>query len=638
MDNKLLIFINSIIIVFSVSQYKHIYAQTDLIELELRYRQPNNSIYSENLTIDPRKCGIIVTDMWASHSSWAMAKRSEGLVPRMNQVFDVARELGMKIIFIPSDFSDDFIGTAPRDSARAIPDYPLPEKKNISFPSPVPSENNMEPPNTNIPYTSPYGDYPQHPDLVIEDVDYIADWQHEQELYNITKKHGITHLFYTGCATNMCVLNRPFGMENMTRYGFPCIVIRDLTEALTKYTSNYNPDDGTRYSVEHIEKYVGASIHSVQLTDYSTDHEYSNQILKENGLLSYWRMSGNSEYKMVLDLLTNQGIWRDNSKAIIGVPGITESDSDGATLFTGNTALVIGPSWWSKSVSVWSNNPTYRQCILTENSKLLDLSSGSFTVEAWVQIRNLSKIPQWILSHDDGEDNIDFLLGINQDSSFQFITRNNNNVVTSHYKITKNDIDQNNWFHLVGVQDITTTNVSLFMNGNKQDQVILSGESVNSLSTLQIGSRGNVYLESGSNGVAYICEEGFEFFNGVIDELAIYNTALSEQKIKSHYEQNITTQVYEKFKIDDDVLKMDVYPNPFNFNVQINIHGIGNNKEGKFQVFNILGQIIYEKKIRINSDGFNFNWKPESNSYTGLYFIRFKSNQMDIVKKVTYLK
>lgn len=638
----LLLWLFSLIsIITPISQCEEISGNLDLIELELQSRYSDDTIYIKSLKVDPNKCAIVVVDMWASHSSWDMAKRSEALIPRMNQVFDIARNLGMQVIFIPSEYSDRFDGTPQREAVKLMPYHKLPSKLTLNFPSPVSSDNNMEPRGINVPYTAPHSDYAQHPDLAIREKDLIADWQYEQELYNITQERNITHLLYAGCATNMCVLNRPFGMENMTCYGFPCIIIRDLTEALTKVSNNYSPDDGTRYSVEYIEKYISASMHSLQLTKYSTGHQYSNQILHEEGLLSYWRMSGNTDYQVILDLLTNQSAWRNDSESIVGVSGITSQDSDKATLFSGNTAFIVGPSWWSKSASVWSKHPTYRECVLTENSRLSSLNQGSFSVEAWVQIRDLSATPQWILSHDDGKEAVDFLIGIGQDSAFQFITRNNCNQVSSNIKISREEIGHNYWYHLVGIQDIVSGKVSLFVNGEKQNEVNLGGEPVSSLSTLQIGGRGDVFLDADAEGVAYVCDRGVEFFNGVIDEVAIYSKALDEQNIKSHCNVNSAIKIDRSLKTEDNYLRMNVYPNPFNAAVHIDIQQENFEKEntkGILEVFNILGEVVYEKEISINPNGAYFNWNPDYRLNSGLFFIRLSSNKRDIIKKITYLK
>ena len=60
-----------------------------------------------------------------------------------------------------------------------------------------------------------------------------------------------------GVHTNMCMLNRPYGIKQMVRWGVSIALARDLTDAI------YNPamppyvnhDEGTRLVVEYIEKF-----------------------------------------------------------------------------------------------------------------------------------------------------------------------------------------------------------------------------------------------------------------------------------------------------------------------------------------------------------------------------------------------
>jgi hypothetical protein len=66
---------------------------------------------------------------------------------------------------------------------------------------------------------------------------------------------------------NMCILNRSFGIRQMTRWGVPCILVRDLTDAM------YNPKSkpyvshaaGTPLVIEYIEKYWAPSMTSGDL-------------------------------------------------------------------------------------------------------------------------------------------------------------------------------------------------------------------------------------------------------------------------------------------------------------------------------------------------------------------------------------
>ena len=51
---------------------------------------------------EPRQTAVIVCDMWDSHHSLNAVRRVEEIAPRMNQVLEKARSLGMLIIHAPS--------------------------------------------------------------------------------------------------------------------------------------------------------------------------------------------------------------------------------------------------------------------------------------------------------------------------------------------------------------------------------------------------------------------------------------------------------------------------------------------------------------------------------------------------------
>src|SRR5438445_4883335 len=53
-------------------------------------------------TWNPKQTVVIVCDMWDSHHSLNAVKRVGEIAPRMNQVLEKARELGMLIIHAPS--------------------------------------------------------------------------------------------------------------------------------------------------------------------------------------------------------------------------------------------------------------------------------------------------------------------------------------------------------------------------------------------------------------------------------------------------------------------------------------------------------------------------------------------------------
>ena len=106
----------------------------------------------------------------------------------------------------------------------------------------------------------------QHPAIEIDhDVDAISD--EGQEIYSFLHQLDIRQVLIMGVHTNMCILNRSFGIKQMVKWGVNIALVRDLTDAM------YNParapyvehDDGTRLVVGYIEKFWCPTISSADI-------------------------------------------------------------------------------------------------------------------------------------------------------------------------------------------------------------------------------------------------------------------------------------------------------------------------------------------------------------------------------------
>jgi nicotinamidase-related amidase len=297
-------------------------AAGDTIELWLQSRIPIGKLNLENqtppfgkgtwycsqkkLSVDTKKLAIIVVDMWNSHPCSTMLQKEEALIPLMNTTLNAVRKLGIQVIFAPSrcNIAEKWKGKPQRSRVEAIKNYPLPPSNGFTpekWPDwqancmcPVSElEAETQKPVFNCKRTPQSSD--QHGDLIVMEQDMFINagvpqdrlkalggkasvdtWGEagQQELYNICMDRGITYLLYVGCATNMCIVNREFGMVQARRMGLNPILIRDLTHAMTY--NGYNPDTkmldpdftptyGTELCIREIERYIGPSITSEQL-------------------------------------------------------------------------------------------------------------------------------------------------------------------------------------------------------------------------------------------------------------------------------------------------------------------------------------------------------------------------------------
>ncbi len=88
------------------------------------------------------------------------------------------------------------------------------------------------------------------------------------EIYNVLRQHHIDTVLFMGVHANMCILNRPFGVRQLSKWGLRCILVRDLTDAM--YDSASRPfvshAAGTELVIEHIEKYWAPTTTDAELT------------------------------------------------------------------------------------------------------------------------------------------------------------------------------------------------------------------------------------------------------------------------------------------------------------------------------------------------------------------------------------
>jgi hypothetical protein len=211
-------------------------------------------------TLDPKKIGIIVVDMWNCHWCRPCLARAGALVPRMNAGFDRARALGMQIVFLPTDV------------ILAYQTYPQRQAVLNMKPAAIPARLAINPPNAIYPdypfcecgpgpqCLMNYGWTAMNEALQIRENDLIANG--EQEVYDICVARGLTHLLYAGISTNICLLGKPGAASNMLRDAMTCMFARDLTDALTTYDPEhaYDPDQGTREAIAAIERSAMPSV------------------------------------------------------------------------------------------------------------------------------------------------------------------------------------------------------------------------------------------------------------------------------------------------------------------------------------------------------------------------------------------
>lgn len=256
--------------------------QSDLLKIIKQSRKvsaQDNSLYNlvnETEYWDPANSAIIICDMWDQHWCKSAEKRVNEMAPFIDHVVKIAGDRGVLIVHSPSDVMDYYEGTPQRELGKKYPDKDLGkllsgDKLDSEGQARWPIDQSDGGCDGNAEFGQQWPWTRQHEAIEILEGDAITD--SGEEIAGLFKEKGITNVILLGVHTNMCIVNRPFGLRNMVRLGKNVVLMRDLTDAM------YNPEmdprvshfAGTALMIEYIEKYISPTIVS---TDFTGERQF----------------------------------------------------------------------------------------------------------------------------------------------------------------------------------------------------------------------------------------------------------------------------------------------------------------------------------------------------------------------------
>jgi hypothetical protein len=209
---------------------------------------------------------------------------------------------------------------------------------------------------------------------------------------------------------------------------------------------------------------------------------YSGSVLGTSGLVSYWRLGETSGTAASDSRGSNNGTYTGGFTLNQG--GALTGDSNPSVAVNGSTGYVNVP-----------------------NASNLSPSSA-LSVEAWVYPTVGTSTQRWVSKFNQytlrlmSTQKAQLELGIG--AGFPSVTDSSN-------------LSLNTWHHVVGTYDGAT--MKLYVDGSQKASAAQTGAVTQSSNALTLSSL------SGSS----------EFFNGRLDEVAIYNRALSATEVQTHY-------------------------------------------------------------------------------------------------------
>lgn len=246
------------------------------LRISMQNRIPSDSdegAFTVNNTIEnwkPYETAIIICDMWDKHWCRGATARVAEMAPAMNELLDIARGKGVKIVHAPSDCMDYYKDYPGRKEAGKYKDKQiagqadgskLPSEANAVWPVDQSDEGCEEAD------CKPHRAWTRQTDLLtIKDEDLISDSGAETGAY--FKKKKIKNVILMGVHTNMCVIGRSFGLRAMKRMGMNVVLMRDMTDLMYNHEMPpyVNHFTGLDLMVKYIETYVCPSVVSTDFT------------------------------------------------------------------------------------------------------------------------------------------------------------------------------------------------------------------------------------------------------------------------------------------------------------------------------------------------------------------------------------
>tara|TARA_B100000963_G_scaffold339415_1_gene337149 strand:- start:2998 stop:3864 length:867 start_codon:yes stop_codon:yes gene_type:complete len=220
-----------------------------------------------------KETAIIICDMWDKHWCKGATSRVGEMAPVMNNVISIARKKGVQIVHAPSDCLEYY---------KNYPGRKLAKKYKVRSVKQKLGEGKLEcEMDQDWPFEISHGGCDDNPKcepastrvwtkqidaIEIKEGDLITDSGIEAGSFFIKK--GIKNVILVGVHTNMCVIDRSFGLRNMVRLGMNVVLMRDMTDTMYDSTSKPFVSHFTGNSLmhEYIERNVCPTMVSSDLT------------------------------------------------------------------------------------------------------------------------------------------------------------------------------------------------------------------------------------------------------------------------------------------------------------------------------------------------------------------------------------
>ena len=247
------------------------------IELRCRFARqvtdPDQESHERNLdygevrwNLPVQETALVLVDCWDNHPLESYQFRAEEICrTKIKPVLEKCREIGVTVVHAPDRATAENYPAfryrpatrsteqdeKPPNRTASIVDWP--DRGKFSVPNKIPAEPKLKKWLDEI--TSDSKHIPASVEPAGDDVAVATG----DELQLLCREKRIRHLVYVGFATNFCVLNKSYGVRQMSKRGYNIVLIRDATTAVES-SETVNGLWATRAAVFHVEIDVGVTV------------------------------------------------------------------------------------------------------------------------------------------------------------------------------------------------------------------------------------------------------------------------------------------------------------------------------------------------------------------------------------------
>jgi hypothetical protein len=227
---------------------------------------------------------------------------------------------------------------------------------------------------------------------------------------------------------------------------------------------------------------------------FKAGNSYQQEVLADNPR-GYWRL-GETAGTLAADFGSGHNTGTYTGGALLGQAGPLVGDPDKAVRFDGVNDLVD------------FGDPA---------DGSLDLGTGNFAVEFWLKTSSNSQNYSVIGKQTSGASwNILTTTGAAGSSTLGKLRATFSDGSTTRQLYSPVRVDDNNWHHVV-VSFVRATGMEMYIDGARTSQNAPLTGSLSNSTPMQVGK-----------------VTGYAFFNGTIDDVALYPTALTQARVSAH--------------------------------------------------------------------------------------------------------